>query len=99
MRRQNQHKHQNSLILYRERIGYTQLQVAALLGATSTASLSRFERGHQLPSLPTALKLAIIYRVPVDYLYSELYGLLRERIRAKEQAWQQDALRTSPHQT
>lgn len=84
-------KYKNQLIIYRERIGYTQLQVVALLGLRDSTLLSRLEKGHRLPNLQTALQLAIIYRVPVDYLYSELYAALREPIRSKEEAWQRRA--------
>jgi len=46
--------------------------------------LSRIEQGRRLPTLKTALKLAIIYRVPVDFLYAALYQEYREVIRRRE---------------
>jgi transcriptional regulator with XRE-family HTH domain len=79
-------KQSNDLVNYRERIGFTQNQVAALLGYRSTGLLSTLERGHRFPNLKTALKLAAIYRVPVDFLYSKLYVALRNDIRTKELA-------------
>jgi transcriptional regulator with XRE-family HTH domain len=74
----------NDLILYRERLGFTQQHVAMLLGKSSPTVVSKIEQGHRLPSFVTALKLAIIYRVPVDFLYSGLYSEHRKLIRARE---------------
>ena len=81
----SKNKHINNLVLYRERMGFTQQHVATLLGKSDPTVLSKFEQGHRLPSFVTALKLAIIYRVPVDFLYSELYSELRKAIREREQ--------------
>jgi len=79
------HKNTNDLILYRERMGFTQRHVAILLGLKGTALLSRLEAGDRLPHLTTALKLAAIYRVPVDFLYSGLYHKLRTATRLREE--------------
>ena len=85
-------KHPNSLLQYRRRLGYTQEQVAQLLGLKSRSLLSRMELGHSLPRLLTALQLAVLYRVPVDFLYYEIYLALRDEIRAREQ------MSAPPHQ-
>lgn len=69
---------------YRERIGFTQIQVAQLLGNRKTTLLSKLEKGLRLPSLTTALRLAIIYRAPVDFLFTSLYEALREKLRKSE---------------
>jgi len=78
------YKHPNSLIIYRQRMGFTQAQVAQLLGQRDTKRISNLELGRRLPSLPTSLRLAVIYRVPVDFLYSELYSSFRDEIRNRE---------------
>ena len=81
----SKNKQINNLVLYRERMGFTQQHVAMLLGTGNSSLLSKFEQGHRLPSFITALKLAVIYRVPVDFLYSELYSEIRKTIRSREE--------------
>src|SRR5262245_35308613 len=75
----------NRLWLYRKRMGFTQRHVADLTGYHGRAEIGRFERGVRLPSLHTALKLEIVYRVPVAFLFPELYLRLKERLRAREE--------------
>lgn len=65
-------------------MGLSQKQVARLLGHKNNKMLSRYENGHALPTLPTALKLEIIYRVPVAFLYGRRYDAMRATIRALE---------------
>lgn len=76
----------NHLWLYRKRMGFSQKQVALLLGHKSTWPISDYERGKRLPTLTTALKLEIILRVPVAFLYQDLYGNLKRKIRATEES-------------
>jgi transcriptional regulator with XRE-family HTH domain len=80
------YNHPNHLILYRQRMAFTQTQVAQLLGHRDSKRISNLELGRRLPSLQTSLRLAIIYRVPVDFLYPEMYSAQREQIRAREQS-------------
>jgi transcriptional regulator with XRE-family HTH domain len=63
----------NRLMLYRKRMGLSQKQVASILGLTNLATLSHYERGTSRPSLQRALGLEIVYRVPVAFLFPELY--------------------------
>jgi transcriptional regulator with XRE-family HTH domain len=77
-------KHPNDLAAYRKRMRLTQAQVARLLGHKTHKSLSRLELGRALPSLKTALRLAVVYRIPVDFLFHNLYVRFREEIRQKE---------------
>jgi transcriptional regulator with XRE-family HTH domain len=76
----------NHLNLARQRLGLSMKDVAAVLGHRDTATLSRWETGDILPSLPTALKLEIVYRQPIAFLFPHLYTSLREHIRREEQA-------------
>lgn len=46
--------------------------------------LSRYELGRSVPPLWTALKLGIILRVPVEFLFPKLYDGMRNQIRAQE---------------
>ena len=75
---------QNNLILYRRRIGFTQKQVARLLDHRDTSMVSHYEHGRSLPPLAAALCLEIIYRVPVAFLFPEMYHDLKRGIRKQE---------------
>jgi transcriptional regulator with XRE-family HTH domain len=77
-------KYKNNLLVYRKRMGFSQKQVACLLNQHDADMLSRYERGHILPSLITALGLEIAYRVPVAFLFPDLYEELRDQIRSRE---------------
>lgn len=66
-------------------MGLSQLQVARLLGQQDASTISHYERGHSLPTLPLALALEIVLRTPVAFLFPVLYDQLKARIRAKEQ--------------
>jgi transcriptional regulator with XRE-family HTH domain len=59
----------NDLVLYRRRMGFSQKQVARLLGQRDTSMVSHYEHGRALPPLAVALGLEIIYRVPVAFLF------------------------------
>lgn len=88
----------NRLWQYRKRRGLTQTQVAAILGYVPTTYLSEYERGRKLPNLVTALKLEIIYRIPVAYLYADLYHRLKAELRVREERlraeWDHEAAAT-----
>lgn len=74
----------NRLMLYRKRMKLTQKEVAAILGLRTPGVLSHYERGTSRPSLERALALEIVYRVPVAFLFPNLYEDIRARIRDKE---------------
>ncbi|MGA2268772.1 MAG: helix-turn-helix transcriptional regulator [Bryobacteraceae bacterium] len=81
----NQQQNQNSLFIFRRRMGFSQKHVARLLGFRHTCMVSRYEHGRSLPPLKTALSLGIILRVPVEFLFPGLYDSMRESIRAAEE--------------
>lgn len=78
---------QNNLVLYRRRMGFSQKQVARLLGHRDSSMISHYEHGRALPPLATALSLEIVYRVPVAFLFPALYDGLKRRIRRQEESW------------
>lgn len=57
----------------RQRSGLSQKTVAFLLGRKFTDEIHRHEAGQRVPTLQTALKLEIIYRVPVRLLFYETF--------------------------
>ena len=78
-------QHQNNLLLYRRRMGFSQKHVSKLLGLRDVDMLSHYEHGRCMPPLRMALRLEIIYRVPVAFLYGDLYDTMREKIRKQEE--------------
>jgi transcriptional regulator with XRE-family HTH domain len=78
-------KYQNNLLLYRRRMGLTQVEVLRRMGTTGRTKLWELEAGISLPTLLTSLKLAAIYRVPVDFLYLDIYKSQRFEIRKREE--------------
>lgn len=70
---------QNNLWQSRQRTGLERKQVAALADKTAD-EISRYERGAYQPNLKTALKLEIIYRMPVRLLFQELFRQLEREI-------------------
>ena len=76
---------QNNLVLYRRRMGFNQKQVARLLGQRDTSMVSHYEHGRALPPLVVALSLEIVYRVPVAFLFPDMYDELKRKIRQQEE--------------
>jgi transcriptional regulator with XRE-family HTH domain len=65
-------------------MGLTQRQVATIIGYHTASDISHYEHGHRVPTLVTALKLEIVYRTPVAFLFTDLYVTLRDRLRERE---------------
>jgi DNA-binding XRE family transcriptional regulator len=70
----------NNLWMARKQIGLGQKNVARLLGHRSTSVISEYETGKLLPSLPTALRLAMVYNRPVAELYPDLCRQIRDEV-------------------
>lgn len=70
----------NRLWLARKRRGLEQRQAAYLLSHQSIDQISRYEQGTRLPSLDNALKLEIIYGVPLRLLFKELFDKLEDEV-------------------
>ena len=64
---------QNQLKSNRKSIGYTQKEVAEILGLNSVAQISRWERGERNPNLKQALQLSALYHRLVNDLFWDLY--------------------------
>lgn len=64
---------------------FSSRQVAHLLGHKSPGALCCYERGARLPSLANALRLCIILRTPVEFLFYSLHDSLKAQIRAEEE--------------
>jgi transcriptional regulator with XRE-family HTH domain len=75
----------NALVVYRRRMGFSQKLVSELLGHRDATQLSRYECEGVLPTLREAFKLGIVLRVPVEFLFPDLYNTLRLSIRQREE--------------
>ncbi len=73
----------NSLRRFRKMSGYTQKQVALLLGVKSTGMISRWEQGSRFPSPVNIFRLAALYHTMADALYIDLLRALRKEIQAR----------------
>ncbi len=60
----------NYLRSYRRRSGLSQNEVAFLLGSHDGGQVSRYEKGHRLPPLRTALAFTAILGVSIGTLFS-----------------------------
>lgn len=64
----------NCVRTYRRRSSLGQRDLAFLLGCKDRANVCRYEQGHRLPSLRTALALAAIFDVSIATLFSGMHG-------------------------
>jgi len=76
-------KYPNDLYQTRRRMSISRKRVASLIGKTPP-TLHKYESGALAPPLATLLRLEILYRMPVAFLYPNLYAALRHQLRAKE---------------
>jgi hypothetical protein len=65
-------------------MGFSQKQVARLLGHRDASMVSHYEHSRALPPLIVALSLEIIYRTPVAFLFPAMYDELKRQIRHEE---------------
>ena len=72
-----------SLHFARKRRRLSQKQVAHLIGHYDATMLSKYERGLLSPPLRTALKLTLLYRLPIQEIFTEEFSQAREELTAK----------------
>lgn len=70
------------LRLARRKSGYTQRDIAQLLGAHQTL-ISELERGRQLPTLAQIVTLSLIYGRSFESLFAELMKSARDQLRTR----------------
>lgn len=70
------------LWMVRKRLGRGQKQIAKLL-ARSIPQISRYETEQRIPSLKTALKLSIIYKLPIRLLFRDYYDECHSEINSR----------------
>jgi len=85
MQEQKKNRFKNQLLRARMKKSIGQKNVAVLLGHKTPAHLSRYESGERLPSLKTALKLGLIYNIPIHILLDGYLDACRNEMRRSEQ--------------
>ncbi len=73
----------NYLRTYRKRAGFSQDDVAALLGGHSGAKVCRLERVRRQPTLRTALAYEAIFGVPVRELFAGQFQTVEREVRRR----------------
>lgn len=76
----------NYLRRCRKARGFTQREVAWILGLESSSMISRWEKGVSLPETLNAIKIAVVYQITVDYVFEELRDTLSDEIRKRTDA-------------
>ena len=74
----------NSLKKYRRIMGYSQKEVAKILGFKSASRISRWERGFAMPGVENLLKLSFLYGTLPAELYADMWNEVREELRDKK---------------
>jgi transcriptional regulator with XRE-family HTH domain len=70
---------------YRRRWGFTQKELARLLGCKSGTVVSRLEKGQRRPSLKIALACYIIFEAPPHELFPGLFAYIEKEV--LERVW------------
>lgn len=78
----------NCLRKLRKINGYTQKEVAMVLGIKNTGMISRWESGQRFPNAMNMFRLAILYRTMADALYIDQIRILRDEIKKKREKLQ-----------
>lgn len=73
----------NSLWKHRKKAGMAQKRLAHLLSHEDRSQYSKWERSDVYPSLLNALKLAHIFKVPVEVLFADLHQSCIEEVDAQ----------------
>ena len=74
----------NKLKKCRRITGYSQTEVAKLLGLNKTVNISRWETGLSLPSTIHLIQLCVLYKTNPEYLYREFWKESGNKIKALE---------------
>lgn len=74
----------NRLAIVRRRKLLSQKQISTLLGKKNNDLVSRYERGVQVPTLKNALKLALIYNIPIRVMLDKYYEECRKEIAGEQ---------------
>lgn len=63
----------NYLRMHRRKTGFTQKEIAFLIGSNQVGKISRYEKFYSIPQLKTILALEIIFQVTARELFAGLF--------------------------
>lgn len=86
----------NYLGMHRKRAGFTQAEVAFLLGCRSGAKVSRYERCGREPQLRTVLAYQVTFRVQTDELFSGIHREVERQVRRRAVLLSKKLTRSKP---
>jgi len=89
----------NRLRKHRRMKGYTQDEVAFLLGLKSKTEISRWEKGITVPNAINVIRLAYIYHTVTEELYRDYYKQVRNEIEPREKKLVQMRLKRNENKT
>ena len=73
----------NYLRLNRKRLGFSEEEIAFLLGTHTACQVSRYEHFHRVPRLMTALAYHVIFRTSPPELFGGKYQKVERQIRRR----------------
>lgn len=83
MKEVNYRRIPNCLRKFRKINGYTQKQVAIVLGVRNSSMVSRWENGQRFPNPINILRLSALYKTMVDSLYIDTLRIIRSEIQRR----------------
>lgn len=92
------HRLSNYLRTYRKRSGFTQDEIAYLLGCKNGAKVSRYENFSRLPGVKTSFAYSVIFRVPQQELFAGEYQKVEKDVlmRARRLKKKYEAIEDDP---
>ena len=70
---------------YRKESGFTQLEVAKIIGLKTPSQIHRWEKGKRLPNLTQAIQLSCLYHRLVNDLFWVIHEQERDRVFKRKQ--------------
>jgi transcriptional regulator with XRE-family HTH domain len=84
---------------YRKRSGFSQDEVAFLLGCRSGAKVSRYEQRTRHPNIRTVFAYEVIFRAPSSDLFAGVYQKVEKTTRARARLLAQKLADAKPQRT
>lgn len=86
----------NYLRTHRKRTGFSQEELAFLLGCQNASKVSRYERFARLPTLKTALAYEAIFGASIRELFAGIYEEIEQEVRKRAETLAQKIYTENP---
>src|SRR5437762_1650163 len=77
------HPLNNYLKTHRKRAGFSQDDIASLVGLSDGARVSHYEQARRVPSLETAFAYEALFGIPARDLFPGMFATIQHRTRAR----------------